>query len=321
EERTIWDLVVLDEASQISIPEFLVATTGLHPNGTMIVVGDHRQMPPIVHTIDPDDPTLAIDPFPVYRSLFDLIRIRDDDAIASIKFSRSFRIHRDVAEFLRRAIYSKDDIALHSLRRDILGGPTSSDTDLGVAIAASPCAIVLVCHNEASSQQKNPLEIDIALSAIKAISALDSEASIGIVVPHRAQRAALRELILHETGDQRLVERVDTVERFQGDERDVIIFSATESDPIYLQAAGGFLFDPRRFNVAISRAKRKLIVVASRELFAAIPKDIAEFENAEIWQMLHQDICTEPIWQGVVAGYNVECRGSSGLLDSAVEPG
>ena len=54
---------------------------------------------------------------------------------------------------------------------------------------------------------------------------------------------------------------IDTVERFQGGERDIMILSFVHS------RATGFVFDDRRLNVAITRARRKLILVAHPELF------------------------------------------------------
>src|SRR5262249_6983770 len=59
---------------------------------------------------------------------------------------------------------------------------------------------------------------------------------------------------------------VRTVERFQGGERTLIPVSATESDRAYLLASCEFLLDPCRLTVALSRAKRKMILVASRSI-------------------------------------------------------
>jgi superfamily I DNA and/or RNA helicase len=93
------------------------------------------------------------------------------------------------------------------------------------------------------------------------------------VVPPRAQRAALRQsfpqlCILDPTSGLPVRSAIDTVERFQGGKRTVILVSATESDRAYLLASSEFLFDPRRLTVALSRAKRKMILVASRRIFS-----------------------------------------------------
>ena len=79
--------------------------------------------------------------------------------------------------------------------------------------------------------------------------------SIGVVSPFRAQVVLLRQM-LAGTGVT-----VDTVERFQGGERDIMILSFVRS------RGTGFVFDDRRLNVAITRARRKLVLVAHPELF------------------------------------------------------
>ena len=73
---------------------------------------------------------------------------------------------------------------------------------------------------------------------------------------------------------------IDTVERFQGGERTVVLVSATESDRAYLLASCEFLLDPRRLTVALSRAKRKMILVASRSIFSLFSTDEETFANA-----------------------------------------
>jgi len=107
----------------------------------------------------------------------------------------------------------------------------------------------------------------------------------------------------------------DTVERFQGDEREVIIVSATESDPSYLLAASGFLLDPRRLTVALSRAKRKMILVASRSVFELFSTDESTFANSQIWKDLLKRTCTVPLWSGERAGHQVEVWGNASIPD------
>ena len=67
---------------------------------------------------------------------------------------------------------------------------------------------------------------------------------------------------------------IDTVERFQGGERDVIIVSATASDPDYVLAEADFLLNLNRLNVALSRPRKKLIVVASRSVINLLVSDL-----------------------------------------------
>ena len=89
---------------------------------------------------------------------------------------------------------------------------------------------------------------------------------IAIIAPHRAQNNAIR-LALQQSLDLELdqLPLIDTVERIQGAEREIVIFSLTTSDADYME--NEFLNNPNRFNVAITRAKRKLIVIASQHFF------------------------------------------------------
>jgi superfamily I DNA and/or RNA helicase len=105
---------------------------------------------------------------------------------------------------------------------------------------------------------------------------------------------------------------VDTVERFQGGERTVVLVSATESDRAYLLAASDFLLDPRRLTVAVSRAKRKLVLVAARTVFELFSPDEETFANAQLWKNLLRRACPVKLWAGDRAGAAVEVWGGPG---------
>jgi superfamily I DNA and/or RNA helicase len=97
---------------------------------------------------------------------------------------------------------------------------------------------------------------------------------LAIVTPHRAQNNAITQRLSHllaERGGGVTLPVIDTVERLQGAERDVVLFSVTTSDPDHL--ASSFLNNPNRFNVAITRARHKLVVVGSTAFFAQVPPD------------------------------------------------
>ena len=95
---------------------------------------------------------------------------------------------------------------------------------------------------------------------------------------------------------------VDTVERFQGGERDLMIVNATVSDPDYIKQEEKFLLSLNRLNVAMSRMKKKLIVIASESIFDNIPNDTNDYNNALLWKGLATEagLSTneEPAWSG-----------------------
>jgi hypothetical protein len=303
------NLLVLDEASQMSLPEAMMAAISLELDGQLIVVGDHRQMPPIVHHDWMNEARRSFKQFAAYESLY-LALDRIVEAEHKIKFEESFRLHRDMAEFLRREIYHQDGIAFFSRRTSTLDLPPGPDRFANAVLGPEPLAIVL--HDEAASQTSNQFEQTLIDRITAQLGDFDPLDGMGVVVPHRAQRARLQEAIpvLSIRDEMGVVVRtaVDTVERFQGDERRVIVVGLTESDPHFIRQTGEFLLDPRRLTVALSRAKEKMIVIASRSVFEVIATDEETFSNAGLWKSLLRRTCTELRWSGDIDGSTVVVR-------------
>jgi len=310
------DCLILDEASQMNLPEAAMAALPLKPEGQLIVVGDHRQMPPIVAHDWSTEPRRTVKEFRSYESLFlALLPL----GLPMIRFAESFRLHADMAEFLRHEIYQQDGIAYHSHQRNTL--PSVAHEDLFVASVLRPeHPLVVIVHDEAHSQVRNPFEQALITPVLEALAdpatyGLGPQHGLGVVVPHRAQRAALREsvpaLTLRDPATGAIVcSAVDTVERFQGDERTAILVSATESDRAYVLASSEFLLDPRRLTVALSRAKRKMVLVASRSVFTVFSADEETFAQAQLWKNLLRRTCTVKLWEGERDGQYVEVYGN-----------
>jgi len=312
---TFADLLVLDEASQMNLAEACMAAIALHQHGRLIVVGDHRQMPPIVQHEWQNERQRTFQAYRVYASLFETL-LHLDPPPPVIRLAESFRLHRDLADFLRRAIYEQDGIHYFSRRVTRLDPGKIDDPFVAAALDPQHPLIVIV-HEEAQSQDINPFEISLIRPIIETLVMqlnLNPGSGVGVVVPHRAQRLALRdqlpslmkELLIEHEGAT-----VDTVERFQGDERDVIIVSATESDPNYLRTTSGFLLDPRRLNVALSRARHKLILIAARTVFQLFATDEEVFQHAQLWKRLLRDTCRVRLWSGKRDGIAVEVWGNT----------
>ncbi len=307
-----FDLVVLDEASQMSLPEALLATQPLTADGRVIVVGDPRQMPPIVQHAWDTETRRTFQRFPAYLSLFDFLRALQPPLI---QFAESFRLHKTLAEFLREEIYRHDGIDYHSHRSATLKA-VASDNPLVAAALDPDYPLVVVVHDEAESQTRNAFEESLIGPLLRALAdhhGLEARHGFGVVVPHRAQRLALRQAypqlgILDDAG-QVTIAAVDTVERYQGDEREVIVISATESDPDFVQASATFLLDPRRLTVALSRAKKKLVLIASRTIFEYVSTDDTGFENAQIWKNLLRRACRERLYEADIDGHEVAIYG------------
>ncbi len=108
---------------------------------------------------------------------------------------------------------------------------------------------------------------------------------IGVVVPFRAQAARVRNLLRFERfADWPEIGSltVDTVERFQGQEREVMIVSFVVSDDAFMDRLHWFLTYPQRLNVAVTRARTKVVLVHSRRFLNWLERNAAHDENAAV---------------------------------------
>jgi superfamily I DNA and/or RNA helicase len=293
-----FDLVVVDEASQMNLAEALTAAAFLRDDGQFLAVGDHRQMPPILqHAWDQAsrrDLARARPHLSLFASLLEL-------GFARTALDESFRLPAEVAAFLHRHVYAHDGIAFHSKNRQRLPAVALADGWLRHALAPEH-PMILIEHNDNSSQQANACEAVVIEALVQAACThlrLDATTGLGIVVPHRAQKALLQARLPHLAG------AVDTVERFQGGERDLILVSATVSDLAYAQSESDFLLEPRRLTVAVSRPKHKLIVLASQALFTLMPADLDDYERGALWKQLRHACVSPPLWTGEYGGYQL----------------
>jgi hypothetical protein len=94
--------------------------------------------------------------------------------------------------------------------------------------------------------------------------------------------------------------------------------SATESDPDYVLASGAFLLDPRRLTVALSRARCRMILVASRSVFRPFSADEETVAHAQLGKTLRRRTCTVQLWARPRDGRHVEVWGNDSHQPSAV---
>jgi CRISPR/Cas system-associated exonuclease Cas4 (RecB family) len=295
--KDYFDLMVIDEASQMGTAEALTAAAFLREDGQFIAIGDHRQMPPILSHAWDQESRRDLNHSKPHLSIFELLR---ELGFTTTALDESFRLPEEIADFLREHIYAEDGIDYRSKNRDRLKSTTEIDGWVKAALEPD-YPLIVVEHSESNSQQSNEFEAmlieELTIVAISRLG-LDAKEGIGIVVPHRAQKYLLRERL------PELADSIDTVERFQGGERDLIIVSATVSDRDFAQLESGFLLEPRRSTVAISRPKKKLIVIASSTVFGLIPTDLDEYENGALWKQLRHK-CKYTLWEGNVNGYSL----------------
>lgn len=139
---------------------------------------------------------------------------------------------------------------------------------------------------------------------------------IGVVTPHRAQQAMVNRMLqsvflTHPA--QGIRDAVDTVERFQGQERDVIIATFAMGDADAIGAEDEFLLSLNRFNVMASRARAKLVVLIARELVDHLSSDADVLRGSALLKTFVETFCDQqrPMQLGFTrAGAPVPVAGS-----------
>ncbi|KNY20362.1 hypothetical protein AKJ13_23015 [Methylobacterium sp. ARG-1] len=296
--RPFFDFMLVDEASQMSVAHGMVAYTTLADGASLTVVGDNLQMPPIQPVAPPEGAKHLV------GSLYDFYhRYREGEAGASgvvpVQLDVSFRSNKEIVEFVRLAGYrDRLEAAFPDLRMRLvpgahnrLGGEGSATVDAFLDRVLDPgLPLVAVIHQDEFSSQRNDPEAQMVATMVWALrgSLLPEKGDtplspedfyrhgIGVVTPHRAQQAAVVERLMQvaETKAEReaLLSAVDTVERFQGQEKTVMVASFGLGDVDQIAAEEEFLYSLNRFNVVASRAKAKLVVILSRKLVDYLPR-------------------------------------------------
>jgi hypothetical protein len=306
-----FDLLVVDEASMMRLPELILSGAFIKESAQILVAGDHRQLPPIqAHNWEKED-RRTLEEMASFLSAMDFLRLlRQEDLglehiksahkadIPTERLSESHRCHQVIAEFLKEWVYHKDDINFRSNQTQTIVSCNPKTEGLKVVLEPEN-VFVLIVHQETESFQSNLVEAKIVEALVRSVP---SE-TVGVITPHNAQKGLLKNLL--SDGYENV--RVDTVERYQGGEGDFIIISSTVSDPDYVRTESDFLLNLNRINVAISRMKKKIVIVASRSIFEFMPQDAKDYDNALLWRGISQTVGftanSNPKWKGSLSDF------------------
>lgn len=265
-----FSLAIVDEASQILEPHIvplLAATSGSRQAiGRFVLIGDHKQLPAVVQQEPSEarvqDPLLhQIGLTDCRNSFFQrMLSFYRDDPSVCYMLTRQGRMHPDIAAFPNQAFYAGR---------------------LGVAGLAhqqepSPQPRVLFfdipAPRETVSDKVNLPEAICIARLVEQASQQFAMRDIGIIVPYRNQIATIRSA-MHSQGLTDIDDvTIDTVERYQGSQREVIIYGFTVQRPYQLDflSQGNFEEDgmeiDRKLNVAMTRARKYLYMVGNATL-------------------------------------------------------
>lgn len=290
-------LAIIDEASQILEPHLMGILCARNGNADavqrFVLIGDHRQLPAVVQQEPAEsavaDPQLqAIGLTDCRNSLFQRLIALSADKRVLFSFTHQGRMHPQVAEFANRHFYGGllEPVPLtHQL--EPLSFSSVDKSDEFQALLSSRRVIFQACERPAHSPlpKVNYAEARLIERFVRAVYQLYvqngrpflPEESVGVIVPYRHQIALVYNL-LAESGIEALQHiTVDTVERYQGSQRDVIIYGFTVQKPYQLDflcsqtfQEGDVLID-RKLNVALTRAREQIVLIGNPQLLALNP--------------------------------------------------
>lgn len=277
-----FDRAIVDEASQILEPGLI----GLLPSFRKFnLIGDHLQLPAIVvqdsclsEITDPELRDIGLTN--MRNSLFERLYkrcLQNEWNWAVDILSRQGRMHKDIMDFPARKFYGG--------KLDIMPETASvflrQTTTLEAGENIDPIhriffrrAVFLPSQAEPESGKTNVSEAAIIIGLIRSFREFygSEKKSLGIITPYRAQIANIYHYLYAEGIDVSDI-TIDTVERYQGGARDIILISLCTNTPYQMKSLVNLSDEgiDRKLNVAITRARDHVVLIGNREILATNP--------------------------------------------------
>lgn len=248
-----FDLLVIDEAAQATEPTCWIPLQRSHK---VVLAGDHWQLPPTVVSHRARQSGLHV-------SMMERLMEQGGEGI-SFKLTTQYRMHQQIMRFSSDEFYESALIAAAPVREhllatlpDVIPSPLTETALRFFDTAGSNCEEE--SEEQGSSLQNSGEAEFVARQVEQLISSGVAPADIAVITPYSAQARSLRDLI-----ENHQVE-IDTIDGFQGREKEAVVISLVRSNT---RGELGFLTDTRRINVALTRARRKLIVFGDSSTLA-----------------------------------------------------
>lgn len=252
--KKTFNTLFFDEASQALEPMVWIP---LLKCNRVVFSGDHFQLPPVVKSIKAKKEGLDI------TMLDRCIKL---DGVSSL-LTMQYRMHNAIMSFSNNYFYNNELEADISVK-EILLDATSESTLLSAPVElvdTAGCSFDELQNPETLSLS-NAGEADLLFKHLNLLleqygySYTEQKISIGIISPYKEQIELLKEKLAEQDFTNKPIEHISvkTIDGFQGEERDVIYISLVRSNT---NSEIGFLSDIRRMNVALTRAKKKLVVI------------------------------------------------------------
>lgn len=297
-----FSLAVVDEAGQLTEPSVMGLLAAHTDNGEkhdcidkFILVGDYKQLPAVVQQSEKEsavkEPLLqAIGLRNCRESLFERL-VRQERSAGRNAFigilRKQGRMHPDIAEFPNKMFYRDEKLIP-------VPCPHQTDTEIGYSLTSEDYIDEALkmhrtlfipsppCREEAASEKVNTQEARIVAELLQHIHRLlgpqfNAGRSVGVIVPYRNQISMIRREIEKRSLPELQQVSIDTVERYQGSQRDIIIYSLTIHRQYQLDFLtanrtedNGLIID-RKLNVALTRARKQTIITGNPAIVGKDP--------------------------------------------------
>lgn len=286
--------LIVDEAAQATEPSVLVPLMHLKAEGSVVLIGDHKQLPPMINDVKSEAEGLAL---PLFERLV-------GRGVLPVMLDVQYRMHPALADFPSRWSYNG------LLRSGVTGRERAPPGGIRWPDSRAPVAFLPVEGREVREGLSfiNVAEvaaIETLLESVIYAGDVKPE-EIGVISPYAAQVRKIRRAVAHSRrikGDRSLSSskssekgiEICSVDGFQGREKELIIVSTVRAN----QGGNvGFLADPRRLNVTITRARRGLLVLGH---FPTLSQDLTGWRPWLSWAQARGLIAGQDATEPLVA--------------------
>ncbi|KAJ7841089.1 P-loop containing nucleoside triphosphate hydrolase protein [Mycena olivaceomarginata] len=311
--------IFCDEAGQATEPEVMLPIKSIANSSTNIVLaGDNKQLGPIVHSWIAQSLGLKVSYLSriMQRELYSLDpqTTMGGSGITIVKLVNNFRSHPAILDFSNKQFYNDELIAC--------GNPALTRS-LENSDELPTKRFPLIFHgilgkDDREGSSPSFFNIGEATLVKKYVASLVGNRKlrirpeeIGVITPYHAQRCKIMDLLYRDPKLRGIT--VGSVEEFQGQERRVIIMSTVRSNTNYVELdirrTLGFVANPQRFNVAITRAQALLIVIGNPDILALDP----------LWRAFLNYVHSRGGWRGTSIGWNLDDAGYEGEMKRKAE--
>jgi len=287
-----FDVVIVDESGQIQLHNLMVP---LSRASKAILVGDHKQLPPVVDTeLAEELEEQGFDPIFLQKSWFEILwnSMPEDH---KTMLDTQFRCPAIISDFISKVFYDNKYFAGNGMKNNqpILSyyNSTMAFIDTSKIFPSFEQSRISDGRTEVlGNEVETKIIIETLMKFIKELPYLATESEIGIIIPYKNHVIEVKRKIREEKldiGNLNVEDLVASVDSYQGQERDVIIFAFTRSNK---RGNIGFLADWRRLNVAMTRTKKQLIMVGSLKTLTLKNKKEQDTEFKQAMKILEEEL-------------------------------